>query len=58
MTDQPTTQELRLEQLQRERAEVSRAREADLPEEEKAARRRAEKAQYLRRKLEQQETRG
>ena len=55
--DMPTTQELRLEQIQRERDEHARAEEADLPAEELAAKRRADKAAYLREKLEQQESR-
>jgi hypothetical protein len=55
MDDQPTTQELRIDQIRREREESTRADEADLPEEEHAARRRADKAAYLRRKLDEQE---
>ena len=53
--DMPTTQELRLEQIQRETQEHARAEEADLPAEEEAATRRADKAAYLKRKLEEQE---
>ena len=56
--DMPTTQELRLDQIQREREEHARAKEAALPEEEHAAERRADKAAYLRKKLEEQEARG
>jgi hypothetical protein len=55
--DMPTTQELRLEQIQRERDEHARAQEADQPAEERAAQRRADKAAYLREKLEEQESR-
>jgi hypothetical protein len=55
MDDQPTTQELRLEQIHRERVESTRADRTDLPAEEHAARRRADKAAYLRRKLDEQE---
>ncbi len=40
--DEPTTETLRLEQLQREQAELRRAREADRPDEERAAGRRAD----------------
>jgi hypothetical protein len=52
--DHPTTEELRIEQIQRERAE--HAREAGEPTEagRQAARRRADKAHYLREKLEEQ----
>jgi hypothetical protein len=53
--DMPTTQELRVEQIQRETQEHARAEEADLPAEEHAAERRADKAAYLREKLEEQE---
>jgi hypothetical protein len=52
--DDPTTETLRIEQLQRERAERERAREAPTPEEEHAAQRRADKAAYLREKLGEQ----
>ncbi|HUR85140.1 MAG TPA: hypothetical protein VMY78_07335 [Solirubrobacteraceae bacterium] len=52
--DEPTTETLRLEQLRREQAEIKRAREADQPAEERAAGRRAEKAAYLRSKLDEQ----
>ncbi len=55
--DMPTTQELRLDQIQREREEHARAEEAELPAEERAAERRADKAAYLREKLEEQESR-
>jgi hypothetical protein len=56
--DMPTTQELRLDQIQREREEHARAKEAALPAEERAAERRADKAAYLREKLEEQDARG
>ena len=52
--DEPTTETLRLEQLQREQAELRRAQEADRPAEERAAGRRADKAAYLREKLDEQ----
>lgn len=52
---EPTTQELLIAQTQRERQESERARHAELPEEEHAAERRADKAGYLRSKLEEQE---
>lgn len=53
MTDEHQTEELKLTQLQREAAERRRARSA--PDEEEAAQheRRAEKAHYLREKLEE-----
>lgn len=54
---EPTTQELRIAQTERERDESERAEHAELPEEEHAAERRADKAAYLRSKLEQQEAR-
>lgn len=53
--DEPTTQELRALQAGREEAERERAEEADLPQEKRAAQRRAEKAAYLRDKLAEQE---
>jgi hypothetical protein len=56
--DMPTTQELRLDQIQREREEHARAKEADKPAEEHAASRRADKAAYLKEKLAEQESRG
>ncbi len=55
--DEPTTQELRLDQIERERAEHARAQQASNPDEAHAAARRAEKASYLKQKLEEQETR-
>jgi hypothetical protein len=55
MDERPTTQELRLQQIQRERAEREGAQEADLPEEERSHDRRADKAAYLREKLAEQQ---
>jgi hypothetical protein len=55
MPDEPTTQELRLEQIERERAEHARAEEAPTQPGRAAATRRADKAAYLREKLEEQE---
>ena len=52
--DDPTTETLRLEQIEREQAELERAERASEPAEERAAVRRADKAGYLREKLEQQ----
>ncbi|MGI9100475.1 MAG: hypothetical protein ACR2H2_18630 [Solirubrobacteraceae bacterium] len=52
--DDPTTETLRLEQLQREQAERERAQQASTEAEEHAADRRADKAAYLREKLEEQ----
>ena len=49
----PKTEELQVEQVKRERAEHARARGADEPEEEQTHARRAERAAYLREKLEQ-----
>ena len=51
--EDPTTQELRVEQLKREMAEKERAEQAELPEESDTHDRRAMKAEYLRAKLEQ-----
>ncbi len=53
MTEEPTTQELKLAQLEREQAERRRAR--TVPDEDEAAQhdRRAEKARYLAEKLEE-----
>ena len=51
--EDPETQELRIEQTERERAERAHARDADLPTEERAALRRADKHAYLREKLEE-----
>lgn len=52
--DEPTTETLRLEQIARERTERERAEETPLEDEERKATRRADKAAYLRAKLEQQ----
>jgi hypothetical protein len=49
----PTTQELRVEQLKRELAEKQRAEEADLEPETDTHDRRAMKAEYLRAKLDE-----
>jgi hypothetical protein len=49
----PETEELRVEQLQRKREERERAQEADQPAEERAHERRAERADYLKRKLDE-----
>lgn len=51
--EDPTTQELRLDQLKREAAERDRAGEAPDPDEAEQHERRADKAGYLREKLEQ-----
>ncbi len=47
----PETEELQLEQVQREQRERKRADEADLPTEERTHERRADKHEYLREKL-------
>ena len=47
----PETEELQLEQVQRELAERKQAEEADLPTEERTHERRADKHAYLREKL-------
>jgi hypothetical protein len=52
--DDPTTETLRIEQLQRELAERARAEQAPTEQEERAAGRRADKAAYLREKLDEQ----
>ena len=49
----PKTEELRLEQVARERAEREQAGEAMEPAEEKTHRRRADRAAYLKRKLDE-----
>jgi hypothetical protein len=49
----PKTEELRLEQIARERAEREQAGEASEPAEEHAHRRRAQRAAYLREKLDE-----
>lgn len=52
--DEPTTETLRIEQLRREQAERERAEQAATDAEERAAGRRAERAAYLRERLEEQ----
>ena len=47
----PKTEELRIEEIQRERAEREQARDAEMPTEEHTHERRAEKHAYLREKL-------
>jgi hypothetical protein len=49
----PKTEELRLEQIQRERTEREQAGDASEPAEEKSHRRRAERAAYLKEKLDE-----
>jgi hypothetical protein len=49
----PKTEELRLEQIQRERSEREQAQEAFESAEEKTHRRRAERAAYLKEKLDE-----
>ena len=51
----PKTDELRLEQIQRARDEREREREADDRPEQHSAERRADKAEYLREKLDERE---
>ena len=51
--EDPTTEELRLSQLRREQAERGEADHAVTPSEAEQHERRAEKAEYLRRKLEE-----
>ena len=53
MSEDPTTQELRVKQLKRELEEKERAEEAQLEHETETHDRRAMKAEYLRAKLEQ-----
>ena len=55
MTEEPTTQELKLTQLERERAERRRAETAPDDDEVAQHERRAEKAKYLAEKLEERE---
>ena len=52
--DDPSTEELRAIQADRERDERERAEEAVEPAEARAAERRADKAAYLRQKLDEQ----
>lgn len=53
MEEDPTTQELRLEQLKRESAERDAAEESISPDDTEQHERRADKAAFLREKLEQ-----
>lgn len=53
--DEPSAEELRRRQLEQERAERDRLAEADTGAEADRHRRRAEKASYLGRKLEERE---
>ena len=53
MSEDPTTQELRVKQLKREIEEKERAEQAELEHETDTHDRRAMKAEYLRAKLEQ-----
>jgi len=55
MSDPEDTQELRIEQTQREKDEREAADQADLPTEEHAHVRRAEKHAYLEEKLAERE---
>jgi hypothetical protein len=50
---EPETDELRVEQIRRERAEHARARDSVDPAEERQHERRADKAAYLKDKLDQ-----
>ena len=52
--DDPTTETLRLEQLEREQAEREREEQSGTAAEARAAGRRADKAAYLREKLDEQ----
>jgi hypothetical protein len=52
--DDPTTETLRVEQSKREHAERERAEHATTAAEERAAERRADRAAYLRDKLDEQ----
>ncbi len=54
-TDDPTTEELRIEQGERETASHKAAKRADTDAEVEAHARRAEKSAYLREKLEERE---
>jgi len=49
----PKTEEMRLEQLQKERAERSQAEDSNEPAEEKTHDRRADRAAYLKEKLDE-----
>lgn len=52
---EPTTEELKVQQLKREVEERERAREAETDEGTGSHQRRADKAEYLRQKLEERE---
>jgi hypothetical protein len=54
MPDPQTSEQLRAEELERERREREIAEHASLPAEERAARRRADKAAYLADRLREQ----
>jgi hypothetical protein len=49
----PKTEEMRLDQIKRERSERDQARESDEPAEERTHKRRADRAAYLREKLDE-----
>ena len=51
--EDPTTEELRIEQLQREAGEREAAEGSSMPDDTEQHERRADKAEYLRRKLEE-----
>jgi hypothetical protein len=53
MEEDPTTQELRVEQAEREASERRSAGESELEDEAEQHERRADKAEYLKRKLEE-----
>jgi hypothetical protein len=53
VSEDPTTQELRLDQLRREQAERKRAEKGVSPDDTGQHERRADKASYLREKLEE-----
>ena len=53
--DEPTTQELKVQQLKRELEERDRAEKAETDEGTGSHQRRADKAEYLRQKLEERE---
>ena len=55
MSDDPTTEELRVAQLKREQSEAELAQDAETAQDESAHERRADKAAYLREKVEQQQ---
>ncbi|MEA2153916.1 MAG: hypothetical protein QOE11_56 [Solirubrobacteraceae bacterium] len=54
LADEPTTETLRLAQIEREQDELRRAQAAPTESDERAATRRADKAAYLREKLDEQ----